>query len=135
MFTDRKCCRTWALGALEARQALQNRTHFTWALSRAAVLSAGKGVGKTIPGRENSPSKGLEACTSRCLQKVGASVPGGQSPGRVFASVQIGKINRGQTEKDLQLKILDFILEAGSFSRRRRTPSKKHSRGNVADRA
>lgn len=55
---------TWALGVLAARKALLNRKHFSWAVNRAAILPAEKGVGKAIT-RENRLSKGRKLA-SQC---------------------------------------------------------------------
>lgn len=110
---------TWALGALWAREALQNRKHFTWALNGAAILSAEKGIGKTIPIPGNSLSKGLEACKSMVFAENWDSCPWGQSPGWASAGVRTGKIDGGHTETDFLVGGLDLTLEAGSIFRRR----------------
>lgn len=52
------------MGVLAARKALLNRKHFSWAVNRAAILPAEKGVGKAIT-RENRLSKGRKLA-SQC---------------------------------------------------------------------
>lgn len=73
---------------------MRNRKQFSWALHRAAIFPAEKGVGKNHPKnkKREPPEQRVDGGAKWCFQRTKATIPRGASPGRDVAGAETGKM-------------------------------------------